>query len=59
MEESKAYPAEMAYRKASRQGLVNNTYALVYVKNGYSVLEDVFINDVPIGTYVEFQKTTD
>jgi uncharacterized membrane-anchored protein len=59
MEESKAYPAEMAYRKASRQGLANNTYALVYVKNGYSVLEDVFINDVPIGTYVELQKSAD
>ncbi|QXP60082.1 GDYXXLXY domain-containing protein [Olleya sp. HaHaR_3_96] len=59
MEESKAYPAEMAYRKASRQGLVNNTYGLVYVKNGQSVLEDVFINDVPIGTYVEMQKAAD
>ncbi|WP_289046619.1 GDYXXLXY domain-containing protein [uncultured Olleya sp.] len=59
MEESKAYPAEVAYRKASRQALVNNTYALVYVKNGYSVLEDVFINDVPIGTYVDLQKSPD
>jgi len=53
MEESKAKPAEDAFRKAQRDSLPNNTYALVYVKDGKAVLDNVFINDVPIAKYVD------
>ncbi|MBE9489361.1 MAG: GDYXXLXY domain-containing protein, partial [Bacteroidetes bacterium] len=53
MEESKAKPAEAAFTKAQRDSLPNNTYALVYVKDGEAVLDNVFINDVPIAKYVE------
>lgn len=53
MEESKAYNAEVAHRDAQRDSLPNNTYALVYIKNGEAVLDNVFINDIPIAKYVE------
>ncbi|MDG5489941.1 GDYXXLXY domain-containing protein [Psychroserpens sp. SPM9] len=53
MNETKAYSAELAHRKASRDSLPNNTYALVYVKNGEAVLDNVFINAIPIATFVE------
>lgn len=53
MEESKAKPAEDAYRKAQQDSLPNNTYALVYVKDGKSVLKDVLINDISIADYVQ------
>ena len=53
MEESKAYNAELAHRKAQRDSLPNNTYALVYIKDGEAVLDNVFINEIPIATFVE------
>ncbi len=53
MEESKAYDAELAHREAQRNSEENKTYALVYVKDGEAVLDDVFINDVSIKEYVE------
>ncbi len=53
MEESKAKPAEDAHRKAQRDTLPNNTYALVYIKEGEAVLKDVIINEVSIADYVE------
>jgi uncharacterized membrane-anchored protein len=53
MEESKAKPAEDVYRIAQRDSLPNNTYALIYVKDGDAVLDNVFINDIPIADYVE------
>jgi uncharacterized membrane-anchored protein len=53
MEESKAKPAEDAYRKAQRDTIPNSTYALVYIKEGEAVLENVIINEVPIADYVE------
>ena len=53
MEETKAYDAELAHRKAQRDSLPNNTYALVYIKNGDAVLDNVFINEIPIATFVE------
>jgi len=53
MEESKAKPAEDVYRTAQRDSLLNNTYALIYVKDGDAVLDNVFINDIPIADYVE------
>ena len=53
MDEYKAYDAEVAHRDAQRDSLPNNTYALVFVKNGEAVLDNVFINDLPIAKYVE------
>lgn len=53
MNETKAYDAELAHINAQRDSLPNNTYALVYVLNGKGVLDNVFINDVPIAEYVE------
>jgi len=53
MEESKAKPAEDAFREAQRDSIPNNTYALVYVKDGEAVLYNVFINDIPIAKYVD------
>lgn len=53
MEESKAYDAELAHREAQRDSLPDNTYALVYIKNGEAVLDNVFINDIPIADFVE------
>ncbi|WP_452601404.1 GDYXXLXY domain-containing protein [Pontimicrobium sp. MEBiC06410] len=53
MEESKAKPAEEAHREAQRDTIPNNTYALVYVKEGDAVLKNVIINKVPIADYVE------
>jgi len=52
MEESKAYNAEQAYIKSSADSS-NKTYALVKVKNGDAVLENVFINNIPIATYIK------
>lgn len=53
MEESKAKPAENAYRKAQRDSIPNTTYGLVYIKNGDAVLKDVLINDISIVKYIE------
>ena len=53
MNENKAYDAELAYNNVQRDSLSNATYALVYISNGKAVLDNVFINDIPIGDYVE------
>ncbi len=53
MEETKAYDAEVAVRDMQRDSLPNSTYALVYIKNGEAVLNDVIINEVSIKDYVE------
>ncbi|MDO5989587.1 GDYXXLXY domain-containing protein [Flavivirga amylovorans] len=53
MEETKAYNAEVAVRNRQRDSLPNNTYALVYVKDGEAVLDDVIIDDMSIKDYVE------
>jgi len=54
MEESKAYDAEVAAAKSLRDDLPDNdTYAIVYIKNGEAVLSDVVINEVSIKDYVE------
>jgi len=52
MEESKALPAEQAYQKASMDSN-QVTYAIVKVQSGDAVLEDVFINDKPIISYIK------
>lgn len=53
MEEGKAYPAEVLVRKANRDSLLANCYGLVYVKEHVAVLENVFVNNIPIKEYVE------
>jgi uncharacterized membrane-anchored protein len=53
MNENKADAAEIVYAEAQNDSLPNNTYALVYLKNGDAVLENVFINDIPIAEYGE------
>ena len=47
MGEFKAQDAEDAHRDAARDS-TNVTYALVYIKGGKAVLDDVLINDVSI-----------
>ncbi len=56
MEETKAYDAEVAVRNNQRDSLPNNTYALVYIKNGEAVLNDVIINETSIKDYVVKEK---
>ncbi len=53
MEETKAYDAEVAVRDLQRDSIPNNTYALVYIKDGEAVLNDVIINEISIKDYVE------
>jgi len=53
MNENKAKPAENAYRVAQRDTIPNNTYGLVYIKEGKAVLKDVIINEISIADYVE------
>lgn len=53
MEETKAYDAERAYIETNRSAVKDNVYALVYVKEGESVLENVIIAGIPIQEYVE------
>lgn len=47
MEESKAYDAELAYRE-SQLDTMQTAYALVRIKSGEAVLQEVVINGVPI-----------
>lgn len=53
MEETKAYDAEKAVRTRQRDSILNTTYALVYIKEGEAVLNDVIIDDISIKDYVE------
>ena len=55
MEETKAYDAEVAVRNV-RQDSLNDTHALVYVKAGETVLNDVIINNISIKDYVEKEE---
>ncbi|PZR23187.1 MAG: hypothetical protein DI539_03605 [Flavobacterium psychrophilum] len=52
MEESKAYDAEVAYRKYSSNEKAKPAYAVVAVKDGDAVLKDVIIDGMPIKDYV-------
>lgn len=52
MEESKAKPAENLVRRNRRDTIQNTTYALVYLKEGESVLKDVLINDESIADII-------
>lgn len=53
MEETKAKPAEEAYRQVHSDSPGNNIYGLVCVKDGEAVLKDVIINGMSISKYVE------
>ncbi|MGC1205991.1 MAG: GDYXXLXY domain-containing protein [Flavobacteriaceae bacterium] len=55
MKETKAYDAEVAVRNRQRDSIPNNTYALVFIKEGEAVLEDVIIDEISIKDYVEKQ----
>lgn len=55
MKETKAYNAEVAVRHRQQDSIPNNTYALVFVKEGEAVLEDVIIDEISIKDYVEKQ----
>ncbi|RED47925.1 GDYXXLXY domain-containing protein [Seonamhaeicola aphaedonensis] len=50
MEEGKAYDAEVVVRENQKN--IENVYALVFVKNGESVLKDVIIDNMPLKDYV-------
>lgn len=52
MEETKAYDAEKVYIKSTADSS-SITYALVKVKSGEAVLENVFINNKPIASYIK------
>jgi uncharacterized membrane-anchored protein len=52
MEESKAPLAEEAYNESRADSSIVS-YALVKVKNGMAVLENVFIDDKPIDQYIK------
>ncbi|WP_430817447.1 GDYXXLXY domain-containing protein [Carboxylicivirga sp. RSCT41] len=52
MEESKAYDAEHVYRQ-SQIDTTSLTYALVSIKDGEAVLQDVLIDEIPIKELVE------
>lgn len=50
MNEAKAKPAENIVNLG---GEFLETYALIHVKNGTGVIKDVYVNDIPIGDYVD------
>ena len=56
MEESKAKPAEDAFREAQRDS-TQMAYALVSIKDGKSVLQDVIMRGISIQEIVESQGT--
>ena len=53
MEETKAYDAELLYMENNRAEKQQDVYALVYIKNGNHVLNDVIIDGVSIKDAVE------
>ena len=58
MEETKAPKAEYAYREhLNRRGQTNdNTYAVVRIKSGEAVLEDVYVDGKPIAEFIRGAK---
>jgi hypothetical protein len=54
MEETKAPMAERAYReRVNRRGQTNQTtYAVVRIKSGEAVLENVYVDGKPIRQYL-------
>ncbi len=56
MEESKAYDAELAYNEVIRD-TSNNMYAMIYIKKGKGVLDNVMVNEMPIQDFTEKNKS--
>ena len=56
MEESKAKPAEDLVRNSTNLNELSTTYALVYVDGSNFVLNNVFVDDVPIKDAVDAQN---
>lgn len=54
MEETQAPKAERAYRDNNRRTNVN-TYAVVRVKDGYSALEELYLNGMPMREFLRQQ----
>ena len=50
MNEAKAKPAEDIVNLQSES---RETYAIIHVKNGTGVIKDVYVNNIPIGDYVD------
>ncbi|MGV3502643.1 MAG: GDYXXLXY domain-containing protein [Adhaeribacter sp.] len=55
LEESKALPAEKAYA-AAMQNSSQGAYALVKIKDGEAVLEEVYIDGLPVAQKVKAEK---
>ncbi|NQX86701.1 MAG: GDYXXLXY domain-containing protein [Flavobacteriaceae bacterium] len=53
MKETKAKAAEIKYIESESDSISHAVYATVYVKAGEAVLDNVFIDDIPIGDVVE------
>jgi len=57
MEETKAPKAERAYRERNWRSNTNrNTYALVRVRGGVGVIEDLYIDGKPVSQYLQAAK---
>lgn len=56
MDENKAYDAEVAVRRATRDKVAKNCYGLVFVKGGRAVLSDVFIDNISVKNYVNSEE---
>jgi len=52
MEESITPEAEAAYRRANTRGQATRCWAVVRIRNGTALIEDLVIDDVPIQEYV-------
>ena len=57
MEEHAAPAAERAYARASGRNASQTSYALVRVRNGVGVVENVYIGDKPIADYVRGESS--
>ncbi len=57
LEETKAPKAERAYWESNRRSNTNrNTYALVRVRSGLGVIEDLYIDGKPVSQYLQEAK---
>jgi uncharacterized membrane-anchored protein len=54
MEESKAYPAELLYNQIRDRNSEIEWYVAVSIYEGESVINDVFVDDMPISEAIEY-----
>jgi uncharacterized membrane-anchored protein len=52
MEESKAPAAEIAYNRLSSRNEIRNTWVNVRVRNGFAVLEELYLDGKPVREYL-------